>query len=418
MRRSTKPVALAALFGMVLALGFALDSANARGGLSRGDQKVRINLKNGAVFEGVVRHKELYERLENGWFHPVDEDQARRNDGIRIWYPGFAQGFVFVRKKDIRSVEKLDRIQAGEAEEIQRIVADKANQAIDAYNAVLRAREDQRDREQLPQDLVERASGFPEDGEAFEAVPPERVVGEYALLDRFPPEEGWGEERADRLERRKWLIGVFPNSDEKAFLSVFPRWREQYTEWINSSGTGFQEGEGGLEPVDDGTMVSSPSPDLGIEERGRPDSQVGEGTPGTRERLAGKPRSGDPNGQRPGGKGGRARLGNPKKQSGGPGSQVLGDRLTDRDPASPVKAPSTLGLGAETTSETKGRLGATSGSAPQEKSAIVPTTPKKKAKRIFENPKKSASTGSDSGSNSNAGDPAEGDPDSKSGDSK
>ncbi len=213
-------------------LGVGVFSAEAGAtGTKDGDQRVRISLKNGAIFDGIVRQGVLYERLKKGWFQTVEEREARRDDGVRIWYPGFAQGFVFLRKGDIRKIEKLSRLQSKEAQEIQEIVSNKAKRALEVYEEVLRAREENLAAKNPPADLVARADVSDQE----DWIAPARPIGVYPVLDRFPPEDGWSERKAQKIERRKWLIGVFPDSNEKAFLSVLPRWKEQKVTWDNQA---------------------------------------------------------------------------------------------------------------------------------------------------------------------------------------
>ena len=46
----------------------------------------------------------------------------------------------------------------------------------------------------------------------------------FPLLKRFPPEKGWGAERKKQIERKKVVLGVFPDPEEQAFLDHYEAW--------------------------------------------------------------------------------------------------------------------------------------------------------------------------------------------------
>ena len=61
--------------------------------------RYRVFLKTGREIEGVVRSAGVFERATRGGY--IDCDQEHELAGIRVWYPGKQDGFVFVRLEEI-----------------------------------------------------------------------------------------------------------------------------------------------------------------------------------------------------------------------------------------------------------------------------------------------------------------------------
>ena len=50
------------------------------------------------------------------------------------------------------------------------------------------------------------------------------IAGQMIYIVRYPPEEGWGEERRHTIETLKVSAGVFPDAKGRRFLEIFPDW--------------------------------------------------------------------------------------------------------------------------------------------------------------------------------------------------
>jgi hypothetical protein len=46
------------------------------------------------------------------------------------------------------------------------------------------------------------------------------------LLEKFPPEEGWGADRIERIHDNILLYDVFPSPEEQEFMQKLPLWLE------------------------------------------------------------------------------------------------------------------------------------------------------------------------------------------------
>jgi len=72
-----------------------------------------------------------------------------------------------------------------------------------------------------------------------------------ALLEKFPPTEGWVPNRVKLIEWRKWSLDLFPNAQEKEFLKVYSDWKTAYDEWKEANPEAAAEAEKALERFDE-----------------------------------------------------------------------------------------------------------------------------------------------------------------------
>jgi hypothetical protein len=72
-----------------------------------------------------------------------------------------------------------------------------------------------------------------------------------ALLEKFPPTEGWVPNRVKQIEWRKWSLDLFPNAQEKEFLKVYADWKTAYDEWKEANPEAAAEAEKALERFDE-----------------------------------------------------------------------------------------------------------------------------------------------------------------------
>lgn len=194
------------------------------GRVDRFNVRVRVKLKNGAKLNGVVKNGRLVEREEGIDF--VETDRQSPDAGIRLYYFDETTSFVFLRWADIETHKVLVRLTDEEVRAIEKEFAE-------------RERKRQELRQQLATKKVEagkgeeKADGKPVDGQpgdgqpADKPKPAEPVAPATPLLDEFPPSEGWGQAKVEEIERRKVVVGVYPNERETRFLEVFEEWKKQ-----------------------------------------------------------------------------------------------------------------------------------------------------------------------------------------------
>ena len=182
---------------------------------------VRVRLNNGNRLRGVVKHGRFVE-VENG----LEFEKAARtakNAGIRLWYTAGSDSYIFLRYEDIKEYEIGDRL----TQEQVRAIADKhSEERRVARENYRRMAEKAKQRRQDPAGKMKDQAGK---GKATEEKPvPELSKEQAALLDKFPPSEGWGEEKIAKLKKDRIVIGRFPNEKEAEFEKVFSKWKQAY----------------------------------------------------------------------------------------------------------------------------------------------------------------------------------------------
>lgn len=181
------------------------------GKIERFNVRVRVKLNNGAKLNGVVKNGRLVEREEGIDF--VETDRKSADAGIRLYYFDETTSFVFLRWADIATHKVVMRLTDDEVRAIEKDFAER-----------------ERKRQELQRQLAaqvkaEKKPGPGEkgdekaDGPADPPAPP--------LLTEFPKAEGWGEAKLKEIERRKVVLGVYPNAKEKRFIEVFDEWNKQ-----------------------------------------------------------------------------------------------------------------------------------------------------------------------------------------------
>ena len=209
--------------------------------------KVRVTLRNGARIVGVVRDGAMYEtKKPDGRFARAKGPRVA-GAGFRLWHVAESPGYLWIAHRDVRRFEQLALLSKKELYQMQQNLRDRAGVIVipehrrkaeeseetegEGAGGAGDAKSDSGDKPAIgpaPPPGVD-AGGKPADDDAAE---PEELTPGELLLAKFPPSEGWLPERRDEIERRKWVLGVFPTPEEKEFLENFPVWKEAYDAWL------------------------------------------------------------------------------------------------------------------------------------------------------------------------------------------
>lgn len=173
-----------------------------------GHVQVEVVLKNEAVFQGVARKGCLVEKCVRHQYRPLADDQ--RGDfaaGIRVWYYDDLLGFLFIPYRQIESVKVGAELSMAELDRVRAKVEER-RQAKEAARA--------------------QAAGKPAPEPKKDAgTPLDKAVGN-ALLDRFPPAEGFSPERYEEIRRGAITGASSPSPKEQEWVKVFPDWLKAY----------------------------------------------------------------------------------------------------------------------------------------------------------------------------------------------
>ena len=185
--------------------------------------RVTVKLRNSHKIKGVVKRGRLIERASGLDF--VLADTKTPGAGLRVWYYNNTNSYIFMPFTSIESYRigvRLTDVQVKKIEsriDADRKRADEARQAYLAAKAARRAQSGQAEGkagaegEEVAETLEERHA---------------REVGEaklLALLEEFPPDDGWGEQRLHEIQMRKITIGAYPDKQSQRFIDIFGDWQ-------------------------------------------------------------------------------------------------------------------------------------------------------------------------------------------------
>ena len=195
----------------------------------------RVNLRAGRTVEGVVLASSTWERrdAEHGW---VEADRDEKGAGVRLWWVGDLDGFMFVPASEVQELKELETVDAeafktlerkrelaAQITERERAKQDDARAAETDFTAKAKALV-----EEVEQARADAAEAAAKGGAGKVDVAQARRWAE--LLLGFPPEK-WTVDLPEQIERRKVQLHVFPNEQELEFLKVFAEWKQAQAAW-------------------------------------------------------------------------------------------------------------------------------------------------------------------------------------------
>ncbi len=179
--------------------------------------RVSVKLRNGHKISGVVKQGRFIERVDGLDFAPADV--ATPGAGLRIWYYNNSNSYVFLPFGAITSYKIGARLTDLQVKEIEaKIDADRKRAD--------EARRDYLDSKAQRNGDEEGDGAAAEDGQALSEQQARRREEErlLALLEEFPPEQGWGAEKLTELRVRKITVGVYPDASAQRFIEVYKDW--------------------------------------------------------------------------------------------------------------------------------------------------------------------------------------------------
>jgi hypothetical protein len=172
------------------------------GKVVRTNVRVNVRLKNGNRIVGVVKAEQFVERLDGLDFVPTQV--LTKDAGLRIWYFDHTNSYVFIPYAEIQDYRISNRLSDVQLKELEQQMAAEAKR-----NEELR-------QQRIAKHKLDQARRA-EDEKAEE----EKLL---KLLEDFPPEKGWSDQRVADIKSREITIGVPPTPEEKRFVESFPHW--------------------------------------------------------------------------------------------------------------------------------------------------------------------------------------------------
>jgi len=171
---------------------------------TKADIKAEISIKTVSgrpvLFKGVIRNGKLIERLVDRRF-VAQKDVAHPRCGVRLWWSGDNDGYIFFRYSNIKSVAITGKLTDKERAEImRRLRAKKAGEDPDAEKKKAAAEAAKRETE------IDKLT--PGQREAY-------------LMAKFPSEKGWTSHRYRELKKKQILDNVTLSPEEAMFVKYF-----------------------------------------------------------------------------------------------------------------------------------------------------------------------------------------------------
>ncbi|MFN0206339.1 MAG: hypothetical protein ACKVS6_08485 [Planctomycetota bacterium] len=183
--------------------------------------RVQVILKNGQKLSGVVKNHRYAERADGFNFTATEKTAAEA--GVRIWFANAGQNYLFVKYKDIDSLKTVARVSDLEVRELEEKIYQEAKAArekeIEERTAELAQKAAARKAEA---DSEEKAAEDAKKKE-FEKTKKAAVTKAQILMNRFPPSQGWGEEKKKEIIAKK-ANHIYPEPEETAFLKSYDEW--------------------------------------------------------------------------------------------------------------------------------------------------------------------------------------------------
>lgn len=249
--------------------------------------RVSLRLKNGNKLGGVVKDGRLVERVDGLRF--VDAHANEVGAGIRLWYSGGGRDYVFVPFADLADYQVLERLSQKQLEQFEsemqmaedqrearlrdeaarQTEAAKAAAAAESAGGVANPAPGQEPAPVAPATKKRAGRKSKEELEAEAAAKDKVAAAEaeqtqkkawYALLQEYPPAEGWSADKRDEIARRRVVVGANPSEKERRFVEVFAEWQKACA-YFAAKTDGKPAGEQGAtgQPATGGTTTEETS---------------------------------------------------------------------------------------------------------------------------------------------------------------
>ena len=202
----------------------------------RSHVRVTVRLKNGNRVQGIVKDGFVVERIDGIRF--VAAEANDEGAGVRIYTYNGRRNYVFLAFSDM---------------EEYRINARLSTSELAAYERKVKDDEDKR-RKALVKQMDQESQSTDETAPATDTAPAAEPVAEptpkaaktqkptsetndekkgveqelqafYALLQAYPPAQGWNAARRDEIKRRFAVVGAKPTAAEQKFVDQFDQWQ-------------------------------------------------------------------------------------------------------------------------------------------------------------------------------------------------
>lgn len=202
----------------------------------RSHVRVTVRLKNGNRVQGIVKDGFVVERIDGIRF--VAAEANDEGAGVRIYTYNGRRNYVFLAFSDMEEYRINARLSTSELAAYERKVKDDEDKR---RKALLK----QMDQESQPTDETTTATDTAPAAEPVAEPTPKVAKAQkpttetsdgkkgveqelqafYALLQAYPPAQGWNAARRDEIKRRFAVVGAKPTAAEQKFVDQFDQWQ-------------------------------------------------------------------------------------------------------------------------------------------------------------------------------------------------
>lgn len=204
----------------------------------RSHVRVTVRLKNGNRVQGIVKDGFVVERIDGMRF--VAAEANDEGAGVRIYTYSGKRNYVFLAFSDMAEYRINARLSSAELAAYERKVKQEDEQKRKALLKQIGEEETtQEPKTQTTEPVAEaqptetettkpagkqQKQGAATEGEQKQGVA-EELQGMYALLQQYPPAQGWNSVRRDEIKRRFAVVGAKPSAAEQKFVDQFDAWK-------------------------------------------------------------------------------------------------------------------------------------------------------------------------------------------------
>jgi hypothetical protein len=202
----------------------------------RSHVRVTVRLKNGNRVQGIVKDGFVVERIDGMRF--VSAEANDEGAGVRIYTYNGKRNYVFLAFSDMQEYRINARLSTAELAAYERKVkADEETKRKELLKQLDQNAGDQSETQEAHLDPVATTETAPADtpktgttdkpAESTEGKGgvAQELQGLYALLQAYPPAEGWNATRRDEIARRRAVVGANPSPKEQKFVEQFESWK-------------------------------------------------------------------------------------------------------------------------------------------------------------------------------------------------
>ena len=195
--------------------------------------QVKVTLRNGEVMRGVVKNGLFVEKPTRLEF--VRAEMKVAGAGVRLWYYNGTSGFIFLPYRTIKTYKILRRMTDLEVANLHdQMIAKKKVAEEEGKQA---GKEIEKKAEAVQEKLAKKkAEVAKKEKSAAELKEMSVETRLRALLAEYPPDEGWGPEKANEIRMRFINVGVAPDPKSKRFLDNLADWKKAYAKYANEIG--------------------------------------------------------------------------------------------------------------------------------------------------------------------------------------